>query len=62
MTEIPKGMIYCPNCDGTGTVEVDTPITDWVNGHDIMTDWWTCEVCLGERIVEDEDYDEDVDE
>lgn len=62
MTDVLKGMKHCPDCDGTGTIEVDTPITDWVNGHDVWTEWWTCPECMGECIVEDEDYDEDADD
>lgn len=62
MPDVPKGMMSCPDCGGEGIIEVDTPITDWVNGHDIWTEWATCEMCSGEGIVEDEDYDEDADE
>ena len=62
MAEIPKGMMPCPECEGFGTIEEDTFITDWNNGHDVMTKWWTCPMCLGACIVEDEDYDEDADE
>ena len=52
----------CPECDGHGKIEVDTFITDWNNGHDVMTKWWTCETCFGDGIVEDDEYDEDADE
>lgn len=49
----------CPECGGHGIIEVDTPITDYVNGHDVWTEWWTCPTCMGQYIVEDPDYDED---
>jgi len=62
MNEMPRGMMTCPECDGHGQIEIDTPITDWNNGHDVMTKWWTCETCFGDGIVEDEDYDEDANE
>lgn len=62
MADVPKGMMICPECDGDGKIEVDTYITDWNNGHDVMTKWWTCETCFGDGIVEDDEYDEDADE
>lgn len=59
MSDIPDGFIECPECGGHGMIEVDTPITDYVNGHDVWTEWWTCPTCMGQYIVEDPDYDED---
>lgn len=52
----------CPDCGGTGDVEVDYAIRDFVNGGYIQTEIETCRTCDGSGEVEDWEYEEEDDD
>lgn len=49
--------VKCTGCDGHGTVEVETYITDYNNGHDIWTDTFGCETCCGQGWLWNDEID-----
>lgn len=72
---IPKGMIKCPECDGSGEVEVDCPRCGNCDYFDVEDDnvipmecpvcgdrgtiMGTCPTCDGTGLVEEDDDDDD---
>lgn len=52
-------MKECPECLGTGEIEVDIPVVDYMNGGYIRTEIEDCPRCDGSGEVEDDEEDND---
>jgi DnaJ-class molecular chaperone len=53
------GMKTCPECNGSGEIEYEVPVVDYVNGGYLDTEWGTCENCGGTGEIEDWQDDEE---
>ena len=53
------GMKTCHECNGSGELEYEVPVVDYVNGGYLDTEWGTCENCGGTGEIEDWQDDEE---
>lgn len=53
------GMKTCPECNGSGELEYEVPVVDYVNGGYLDTEWGPCEFCNGTGEQEDWQDDEE---